>query len=39
MPSDDALNVSGNIEAIEVPISFKVPGHVEKRFVDEGEIR
>ena len=35
--SDQSLRVSGNIEAIEVPISFKIPGHVEKRFFDEGE--
>ncbi len=34
---DQSLRISGNIEAIEVPISFKVPGHVEKRFVDEGD--
>jgi HlyD family secretion protein len=33
----DTIRVSGNIEAIEVPISFKVPGHVAKRFVDEGQ--
>jgi HlyD family secretion protein len=34
---DDVIRVSGNIEAIEVAISFKIPGRVEKRFVDEGE--
>ena len=34
---DETIHVSGNIEAIEVPISFKIPGHVQKRFVDEGE--
>ena len=35
--SDEQIRVSGNIEAIEVPISFKVPGHVVKRFFDEGQ--
>ena len=34
---DQEIRVSGNIEAIEVPISFKVPGHVAKRFFDEGQ--
>jgi HlyD family secretion protein len=34
---DQEIRVSGNIEAIEVPISFKVPGHVAKRFLDEGQ--
>ena len=34
---DDSLHVSGNIEAIEVAISFKIPGHVDKRYVDEGD--
>ena len=34
---DQSIRVSGNIEAIKVPISFKVPGHVEKRFRDEGQ--
>src|SRR5438045_4069088 len=36
-PKDESIHLSGNIEAIEVPISFKIPGHVEKRFLDEGE--
>jgi HlyD family secretion protein len=36
-PKEESIHVSGNIEAIEVPISFKIPGHVEKRFLDEGE--
>jgi HlyD family secretion protein len=35
-PQDESIHLSGNIEAIEVPISFKIPGHVEKRFLDEG---
>jgi HlyD family secretion protein len=34
---DDSLHLSGNIEAVEVAISFKIPGRVEKRYVDEGE--
>ena len=34
---DDSIRVSGNIEAVEVAISFKIPGRVEKRYVDEGE--
>lgn len=34
---DEVIRVSGNIEAIEVPISFKVPGHVLKRYLDEGQ--
>ena len=34
---DDSLRVSGNIEAVEVAISFKIPGRVEKRYVDEGD--
>jgi HlyD family secretion protein len=35
--NDDAIHVSGNIEAVEVAISFKIPGRVEKRYVDEGD--
>jgi HlyD family secretion protein len=35
--NDQSIHLSGNIEAIEVPISFKIPGHVEKRFLDEGD--
>jgi HlyD family secretion protein len=35
--SDDTLHLSGNIEAVEVAISFKIPGRVVKRYVDEGE--
>ena len=34
---DDSLHLSGNIEATEVAISFKIPGRVIKRFVDEGD--
>jgi HlyD family secretion protein len=34
---DDTLRVSGNIEAVEVAISFKIPGRVENRYVDEGD--
>lgn len=32
------VKVSGNIETTEVEMSFKIPGRVEKRFVDEGEM-
>lgn len=32
-----ALRVSGNIEAVEVNISFKIPGRVVTRLVDEGD--
>ncbi|HYG99475.1 MAG TPA: efflux RND transporter periplasmic adaptor subunit [Terriglobales bacterium] len=31
------LKLSGNIEVTEAEISFKIPGRVERRFVDEGE--
>jgi HlyD family secretion protein len=34
---DEALHLSGNIEATEVGISFKIPGRVIKRLVDEGD--
>lgn len=33
----DVIRVSGNIEATSVEVSFKVPGRVLKRPVDEGE--
>lgn len=36
--ADGKLRVSGNIEVTDVQVSFKIPGRVEKRFVDEGEI-
>ena len=36
-PRGEGLRVSGNIEATEVNISFKIPGRVEQRRVDEGE--
>jgi HlyD family secretion protein len=32
------LKVSGNIETTEVDMSFKIPGKVQHRFVDEGEM-
>ncbi len=32
------IKISGNIETTEVEMSFKIPGRVEKRFVDEGEM-
>lgn len=31
------LNLSGNIEVTEAEISFKIPGRVERRLVDEGD--
>ena len=31
------IRVSGNIEVIDAEVSFKVPGRVQRRFVDEGE--
>ncbi len=34
---DGALRLSGNIEVIEVGISFKIAGRVDKRLVDEGD--
>ncbi len=33
----DNLIVSGNIEATETTLSFRIPGVLEKRFVDEGD--
>jgi HlyD family secretion protein len=36
--NDDALRVSGNIEATEVGVSFKIAGRVERRLVDEGDV-
>ena len=37
--SDDgrAIRVSGNIEVTDAEVSFKIPGRVEARLVDEGE--
>lgn len=32
-----AVRISGNIEVIDVEIGFKIPGRVEKRFLDEGD--
>lgn len=39
-PKDDSpyILVSGNIEATEVKVSFKIPGRIFKRLVDEGDI-
>ncbi len=33
----DALTVSGNIEVLQTELSFRVPGHVAERPVDEGQ--
>jgi HlyD family secretion protein len=35
---DGSICVSGNIETTEVQIAFKIPGRVQKRFFDEGEL-
>ena len=35
--NDGAIRLSGNIETTEVNISFKIPGRVEERLVDEGD--
>lgn len=35
---DNQLHVYGNIEITEVDISFKLPGKVDRRLVDEGEL-
>lgn len=32
------VRVSGNIETTEAQVAFKIPGRVEKRYVDEGEL-
>jgi HlyD family secretion protein len=34
---DGAIHVSGNIEVDDVAVSFKIPGRVVRRFVNEGE--
>jgi len=36
-PAPDRINVSGNIEATQVELSFRLPGWVEERAIDEGE--
>jgi len=36
-PRSGTVRVSGNIELIDVEVSFKIPGRVEERPVDEGE--
>jgi HlyD family secretion protein len=36
--SSDVIKVSGNIEVTDVQVSFKIPGRVEVRLVDEGEM-
>ncbi len=33
----DLLSLSGNVEVTEAEISFKIPGRVERRLVDEGD--
>lgn len=36
-PDNTKIKVSGNIEVTEVQASFKVPGRVKERLIDEGE--
>ena len=36
-PGDGQVAVSGNIEVTDVEVSFKIPGRVRERLVDEGE--
>ena len=36
--NNDTIVVSGNIEVTDVQISFKIPGRVETRLVDEGQL-
>lgn len=33
----NSIHVSGNIEVTDAEVSFKIAGHVDKRFIDEGE--
>ncbi len=35
---NDAVRVSGNVEVTDTEVSFKIPGRVEARLVDEGEL-
>ena len=34
----DAVRVSGNIEVVDAQVAFKIPGRVEARLVDEGQM-
>lgn len=36
--TSDLIRVSGNIEITDAEVSFKIPGRVEKRLVDEGQL-
>lgn len=36
-PAAGTIKVSGNIEVTEVQVSFKIPGRIRERLVDEGE--
>lgn len=36
-PAAGTIKVSGNVEITEVQVSFKIPGRVNERLVDEGE--
>ncbi len=35
--SDGRIRISGNIEATEAQVAFKIPGRVQRRFFDEGQ--
>jgi HlyD family secretion protein len=35
---DGRIRVSGNIESTEAQVAFKIPGRVERRYFDEGEM-
>jgi HlyD family secretion protein len=35
--ADNTIRLSGNIEVTDAEVSFKIPGRVEQRFVDEGQ--
>jgi HlyD family secretion protein len=37
-PETNTIRISGNFEVTEVQISFKIPGRVEQRPVDEGQL-
>tara|TARA_B100001939_G_scaffold342104_1_gene352715 strand:- start:9948 stop:10958 length:1011 start_codon:yes stop_codon:yes gene_type:complete len=37
-PNPDLIRVSGNVEVTDVEVSFRIPGWVEERPVDEGEM-
>ena len=38
VPLSDTFLISGNIEATEVSLSFRIPGVIDQRFLNEGDI-